>query len=835
MAREERVWRDRDSSNDARSSEDEGDGREDVLPVKKKGKSEKRKKESPGDAEAEREEALPTGKKAKSRKRKSEGSGDDDLGGDEVLPVKKKVKNGRRKSDGPGEVKSEGEKALPAKKKVKGQKRKSINGGKIGKAEIPSSTADTSQDKSQDLGPDYDAPPSSQPRPLSEDEEEEDNGINQMKVEIADSISTHDEEEDVKQVPNGTAPSKSNGTGPHVGTDLLAKKLAGEITEEEYKKRRRDAKKAKKIAAKKLQRQLELAGELPINERRQVSKPKPKKIVVKTIVVKTPKKVRVPKPPRKEPSGIPRIALIGNPKVVLRSGKEIEHDTTIGPLAPVEFVTTPGSKKDKAKKAKMNGSVSNHFKAVYSGSHRIPEAVRKTMEEAQKAVKEAGPIVEKTVEENASAKSKSKKRKREKNQNRLSKSSNPEEIEEPEMEDIQEASKPKQAKSSNPKDVEVSQKEETREAAKESPSKSNNPTSIDDEDAEPPAKKKKHRKRSPVLDDVPSSDVHYDHVEDSKAKKPQLRDAHGRFLKRSVDISSQQLEEKEEQPVKLSSSQQHEKEKKRPAKTSSPEKKKRQPVKSPFFPETIEKSSPSKKNVSCIPFSPLSAPHFGLIQEKLAHDPFRLLIAVTFLIRTHGKHAIPVFFELMEQYPTPEALANAKKDDIVPIIRHLGLQNQRAETYKMYAQIWLDNPPTKGRRYPVRGYPDPESARDVKKDEIIDDDDERHAWEIGHMTSGPYALDSWRIFCRDNLRGVADSWNGEGTEDGFQPEWMRVVPEDKELRAYLRWMWLKEGFEWDPFTGEKEVASPTLMRAAMDGRIAWDDEGGMRIIDGEGM
>jgi methyl-CpG-binding domain protein 4 len=235
--------------------------------------------------------------------------------------------------------------------------------------------------------------------------------------------------------------------------------------------------------------------------------------------------------------------------------------------------------------------------------------------------------------------------------------------------------------------------------------------------------------------------------------------------------------------------------------------------------------------VSCIPFPPLSSPTFGLIQEKLATDPFRLLIAVTFLIRTHGKHAIPVFFELMEKYPTPESLAAADKGDIVPIIRHLGLQNQRAGTYQMYANIWLEDPPRKGRRYAVRGYPTKDSSRNVPKDEILSDTDKREAWEIGHMTQGPYALDSWRIFCRDVLRGVADGWNGEATEEGFQPEWMRVVPEDKELRAFLRWMWLKEGFEWDPFTGEKEVASEPLMRAAMEGRISWDDRGGMRILD----
>jgi hypothetical protein len=63
------------------------------------------------------------------------------------------------------------------------------------------------------------------------------------------------------------------------------------------------------------------------------------------------------------------------------------------------------------------------------------------------------------------------------------------------------------------------------------------------------------------------------------------------------------------------------------------------------------------------------------------------------------------------------------------------------------------------------------------------------AWEIGHLTQGPYALDSWRIFCRDVLLGRSEHWTGKGSEPGFQPEWMRVLPRDKELRACLRWMW----------------------------------------------
>ena len=322
----------------------------------------------------------------------------------------------------------------------------------------------------------------------------------------------------------------------------------------------------------------------------------------------------------------------------------------------------------------------------------------------------------------------------------------------------------------------------------------------------------------------------------SRGTPQQQRDAKGRFAKTPskptavwipvVEIPHLEAEPTPEKRAKA----------KRPPATSRYFAAPISPPKTPSTPKTKKDGSQSNRPpgglVSCIPFPPLSAPHFGLIQEKLAHDPFRLLIAVTFLIRTHGKHAIPVFYSLMSRYPTPESLLEAEKEDIVDIIRHLGLQNSRAATYQMYAKIWLEDPPVKGKRYSVKGYPEKESGRDIARDEVVDDEDPREAWEIGHMTSGPYALDSWRIFCRDVLRGLAEGWNGEGAkEDGFQPEWMRVLPEDKELRAYLRWMWLKEGFEWDPFTGEKDVASPELTRAAMEGRIAWDDRGGMRMLD----
>lgn len=252
-------------------------------------------------------------------------------------------------------------------------------------------------------------------------------------------------------------------------------------------------------------------------------------------------------------------------------------------------------------------------------------------------------------------------------------------------------------------------------------------------------------------------------------------------------------------------------------------------TKSPHFNDVVPKTRRlQSKKVSCIPFPPLSSPQFGLIQEKLADDPFKLLIGVTFLIKTAGKSSIPVFYQLLEMYPTMEDLANANKADIVELTKHLGLQNSRADTYVKYARIFLRDPPVRGRRYRVENYPTKNAHHGIAKGEVLADnaDDPREgAWEIGHLTKGAYALDSWRIFCRDKLRGLATGWNGEGADEGFQPEWMRVMPQDKELRAFLRWCWLREGWLWDADTGEREVVSKDFVEAVNQRRVVWEWQG----------
>ncbi|KAF7627578.1 hypothetical protein AFLA_002957 [Aspergillus flavus NRRL3357] len=242
---------------------------------------------------------------------------------------------------------------------------------------------------------------------------------------------------------------------------------------------------------------------------------------------------------------------------------------------------------------------------------------------------------------------------------------------------------------------------------------------------------------------------------------------------------------------------------------------------SPYFPQPLVDPE------SCIPFPPIDADSFGLVQEQLAHDPFRLLIATIFLNRTRGGVALPVLFKVFERFPTVEAMATADVCDFVDMIHCLGFQNQRTRKCISLAQTWMSHPPKKDERYRKLHYPCKLDGRDVRPQECIDDTDPRVAWEVAHLPGvGAYSLDSWRIFCRDELRGLAKDWKGSGAATAdFVPEWKSVLPHDKELRAYLTWMWLKEGWVWDRQTGLKTRASEKMMRAARRGGVALEENG----------
>lgn len=230
---------------------------------------------------------------------------------------------------------------------------------------------------------------------------------------------------------------------------------------------------------------------------------------------------------------------------------------------------------------------------------------------------------------------------------------------------------------------------------------------------------------------------------------------------------------------------------------ASPKAPAKQPKSSPFFETDPFSKHPTPKGLRF----ELHESKYGLIQERIRNDLFALVVQAILWNQTKATAGRPVLFQLLSTYPTPEMLANANTTDILEMIRHLGFQTIRSQRLVKMAKAWVDAPPCPSRRYGVRNYPRAGDSLDVTNGELLAVDDVRAGWEIAHLPGvGAYALDSYRIFYRDTLRGI-------GENDGHEPEWKRVIPLDKDLRPYLVWRWAQEGWNWDPLTGHREKMS----------------------------
>jgi len=192
---------------------------------------------------------------------------------------------------------------------------------------------------------------------------------------------------------------------------------------------------------------------------------------------------------------------------------------------------------------------------------------------------------------------------------------------------------------------------------------------------------------------------------------------------------------------------------------------------------------------------------YGLIQEAISESLYALVIQAILWNQTTGIAARPVLNAILTGYPNPEDLAKADLVTLTAIIQPIGLHNRRAKRLIDLARTWVAAPPVKERRYRKLGYPDKTSGKDVKVGEILDEADPREGWEIAHLPGiGRYALDSYRMFHRDKLRGI--------DTEKEEPEWKRVTPQDKELRAWLVWRWQKEGYAYNIETGKRKPLAP---------------------------
>lgn len=182
---------------------------------------------------------------------------------------------------------------------------------------------------------------------------------------------------------------------------------------------------------------------------------------------------------------------------------------------------------------------------------------------------------------------------------------------------------------------------------------------------------------------------------------------------------------------------------------------------------------------------------FGLIQEELQNNLFHLIVQAILWNQTRGKQARPVLDKILQLYPTPKALACADERLLTQILLPIGLHKQRAKRLIEMAKEWQRRPPAPNQLYKARA--SNYHARDP-------------GWEIAHLPGvGPYALDSFRIFYRDQFLGLSNGWQANSSQEAaFEPEWKRVVPLDKDLRAFLQWAWQREGYEWNPLNGHKK-------------------------------
>lgn len=236
----------------------------------------------------------------------------------------------------------------------------------------------------------------------------------------------------------------------------------------------------------------------------------------------------------------------------------------------------------------------------------------------------------------------------------------------------------------------------------------------------------------------------------------------------------------------------------------------------------------------------------SLVQESVQDDPWKIIVATTLLNKTSGRAAVPVFWKLLERWPTPGALAQAAAPILTKLLRPLGTQSVRtsrliriSNTYVMHPPVLLPQTQLIDKDKSTQSPPYPpgtlspthtQSSKEYTKTQ--------KSSPIAHLPfTGPYAIDSFRIFssslpgggapCRveEQLKRIASlprfgrrppADDFDETPEWYDPstlrvfgdegaEWRQVRPADKELRRYLVWRWAIEGIAYD---SEKQTFMP---------------------------
>ncbi|SPO29042.1 uncharacterized protein UTRI_05616 [Ustilago trichophora] len=204
---------------------------------------------------------------------------------------------------------------------------------------------------------------------------------------------------------------------------------------------------------------------------------------------------------------------------------------------------------------------------------------------------------------------------------------------------------------------------------------------------------------------------------------------------------------------------------------------------------------------------------YGLIQELVTPNVFRLLVATCLLNQTKGRAAMPVFWELLRRWPNEQILAQADVVELTDLLQPIGLHNVRARRLISMAKTMVEIPYDANNSFKSRDRTAPDTPIGI------------------YPGVGRYAIDSWRIFVAgggasvglegekpispfdiassitDNKSVTTQSVPLSASLGSAEPEWKSVMPLDKELRAYLIWRWAKEGQVWDPLRGVVAASS----------------------------
>lgn len=80
---------------------------------------------------------------------------------------------------------------------------------------------------------------------------------------------------------------------------------------------------------------------------------------------------------------------------------------------------------------------------------------------------------------------------------------------------------------------------------------------------------------------------------------------------------------------------------------------------------------------------------YDLIQERYLDDPWKIMIVCIMLNLTRGCQVKGVIEEFFLKYPTPDACSQANMDELIRIIKPLGLWKRRSGSLIKFSTAWL--------------------------------------------------------------------------------------------------------------------------------------------------